>query len=341
MRSLAATCLRGLTPLAVGLALIAAGCGAERSASGQLGPRYGVSASLPEGWYGRLSRGALVAATFPLPREGSVSLREMAFLQLEEDDVRVLLFENAPENRSPPTDLGEYPTLVGELQFEASDFSSTDGNSDDSALTGHGFARRTVRTLNRLFVVFVETGVRPPRPRALAELNELLGSLEVQAGDFYPGAVAPPRFTARPGWHLGTSGPDEVDADGEFTTSWAATIPYADEWNALPPVQTLERLPRDGIVLWLGLSRTNRFPPPKEIRRPPFRLSEFERVDFWEGQVHDVPEYRLWGTVGEDIHLDLRVYFGRPDPTAAVRDEAQAMLEGLELPEWGPWELEP
>ena len=32
--------------------------------------------------------------------------------------------------------------------------------------------------------------------------------------------------------------------------------------------------------------------------------------------------------------------FGRQDPTDAMRDEAQAMLDGLRLPEWGPWELE-
>ena len=54
-----------------------------------------------------------------------------------------------------------------------------------------------------------------------------------------------------------------------------------------------------------------------------------------------MPEYVLWGTLEKDIHLDLRVYFGRPDPTEAMRAEAQAMLDGLELPDWEPWELEP
>jgi hypothetical protein len=50
------------------------------------------------GW---LSPGSLAAATFAVPPAGSVGLREMAFPQLEDDDVRILLFENAPENRSP------------------------------------------------------------------------------------------------------------------------------------------------------------------------------------------------------------------------------------------------
>lgn len=262
----------------------------------------------------------------------------MTFPQLDEDDVRVLLFENAPENRSPPTDLGDYPALVGKVHFVASDFSDTDGNFDDSALTGHGIARRTFRLSDRLFVVFVETGTRPASDRVLAELNALLGSLEVEPGDFYPGRVEPPRFAPNPGWHVGDSGPDDADADGEFTTAWAATVPYADEWNALTPFQTLERLPEDGVVLWLGLSRTNRFPPPKPARTPPFRLDDFERNDLWEGQVRDLPEYRLWGTAHGDTLLDLRVYFGRPDPSPAMRAAAQAMLDRLELPEWGPWE---
>lgn len=59
------------------------------------------------------------------------------------------------------------------------------------------------------------------------------------------------------------------------------------------------------------------------------------------GQVRNLPEYRLWGTLEKDTHLDLRVYFGRPHPSKSMRAEAQAMLDGLELPDWGTWELEP
>jgi hypothetical protein len=123
-----------LTTVAVVAGLVAIGCGAdrgaERSAARHIAPRYGISVALPEAWYGRLSRGALVAATFPVPPEGSIGLREMAFPRLEGDDVRVLLFETARENRSPPTDLSEYPELDGDLRFEADDFGSMDGNSE-------------------------------------------------------------------------------------------------------------------------------------------------------------------------------------------------------------------
>jgi len=99
-------------------------------------------------------------------------------------------------------------------------------------------------------------------------------------------------------------------------------------------------------VSWLGLSRSNRFPPDRRddesfpARQPPFSLADLERRGAWEGQVRDVPEYVLWATVGRQYQVDLRVYFGRPDPTTAMLAEAQAMLDGLELPDWGPWETD-
>jgi hypothetical protein len=73
---------------------------------------------------------------------------------------------------------------------------------------------------------------------------------------------------------------------------------------------------------------------------PPYRISELERVAGWEGQVRDIPDYRLWGVVGDRYLLDLRVYFGQARPTKAMLAEADAVLRGLRFPDWGPWELE-
>lgn len=97
-------------------------------------------------------------------------------------------------------------------------------------------------------------------------------------------------------------------------------------------------------MIWVGLSRSNRFPPRPQgdatfpAREPPFSLDDFEPRGAWEGQVRDLPEYLLLATVGGRYNLDLRVYFGRPDPSEAMRSEAQAMLDRLELPDWGAWE---
>jgi hypothetical protein len=334
---------RELAALTTGAALLAAGCGAERAtdpaipakseqaagAARQLGPRYGIAVTLPAGWEGRLGRGALHAASFPLAAGVSPWTPE-AGTQLRPDDVLVAVFENELR-RSPP--------------LEVADFERFDGITEDSRTTGHGFARRTFQVAGRFFVLFAETGKRNPSPSLLGALNELLGSFSVEPGDFFPGTVEPGRFTDRAGWFVGTSGEDDVRAEGEFTTAWASTIPYADGWNALPPVETLERLPRDAIVVWLGLSRSNHFPPDLYAdegfpAQQPFSLEGFERRAGWEGQVRDLPEYVLWATVPEQYQVDLRLYFGRPDPTETMRAEAQAVLDGLELPDWGPWEIE-
>jgi hypothetical protein len=340
--------------LPVVLALLASGCGAGQgadqatqakpeqgiSAARQLGPRYGVSVMLPVGWEGQLGRGALHAASFPLAAGLSPWTPE-AGKQMSADDVLVALFEDEPRH-SPPLEVSDYPELSGPLRLDAGDFEPFDGITEDSRATGHGYTRRTFQVSGRFFALFAEAGERLPSPSLLGALNELLGSLAVEPGDFFPGTVEPGRFPDRPGWFFGTSGEDEARAEGEFTTAWASRIPYADEWNALPPFETLRRLPREGIVIWLGLSRSNRFPPDRDdgfpARQAPFSLAEFERRDAWEGQVRDLPAYVLWATFEGQYQVDLRVYFGRPDPTEAMLAEAQAMLNGLELPDWGPWE---
>jgi hypothetical protein len=193
----------------------------------------------------------------------------------------------------------------------------------------------------RFFVLFAESGRPTPSAGRLASLNALLGSLEVRPGDFFPGLVAPARFRHRTGWFVGASESAEANPDGEFTTAWAATVPYLDEWNALPPQATLRRLPREGIVIWVGLSRSNRFPPDTNgfaPLEPPLRLAGFDERRSWEGQVRDLPEHVLQGSFRGQYQVDVRVFFGRPDPTQAMRAEAQRMLDQLVLPEWGPWE---
>jgi hypothetical protein len=343
-------CQRAFIAVAVLLSLV--GCGSERQAEEatqgstaeprELGPGYGIAVTLPPGWDGRLRRGVLYAASFALPADAPGWAVE-AGKQLAPQDVLLELFENEPRE-SAPEELSAYAELSGPLRLDAEDFEPFDGVTEDSRASGHGFARRTFRVSDRFFVLFVEAGARVPTGSALARVNDLLASLTVERGDFFPGMVAPARLPRRAGWFVGTSGGDEARAEGEFATSWAATIPYADEWNALPPQETLERLPRDGIVIWVGLSRSNRFPPRLEgdetfpAREPPFSLDEFDRRPGWEGQIRDLPEYLLWGTVRGQYNLDLRVYFGRPEPTEAMLAEAQTTLDGLELPDWGPWE---
>ena len=70
-------------------AVLAAGCGSQEAgeqatrpgaddddaATRPLGRRYAIAVTLPAGWDGRLGRGALHAASFPLPAAAPGSLR--------------------------------------------------------------------------------------------------------------------------------------------------------------------------------------------------------------------------------------------------------------------------
>ncbi|HXF71320.1 MAG TPA: hypothetical protein VNO79_01750 [Actinomycetota bacterium] len=95
-------------------------------------------------------------------------------------------------------------------------------------------------------------------------------------------------------------------------TAWAANVPFAPEdrsyfapdgylrWSSRPG-ETMRTLPPEGIVIVVGL-----FPPTEATPGPvfpprqlPLQLSDFEVRPSWEGQVSpDVPEYRLWASVG-------------------------------------------
>lgn len=330
-------------------ALVVAGCGASQGGDrpetvsntvllGSDGPRlsrYGITLEVPRGWDATISHGAIRSANFPLAsrvRGGP----------LQPGEIVLELFETDPGADSPPADISEYPELDAAPTLAADDFRPP----EPGTMQVEGLARRTFSLSGRLFVLFAESGSRTPAAGELEALDRLLRSLRVEAGDFYPGSVEPPRFTARNGWDVGNSGPRPVRADADFLTAWAATVPYRDTWNSLPPQHTLTRLPADGVVVWVGLDRDNHFPPSASGSEgfppvsPPFRLSQFERYAGWEGQVDDIPEYRLWATVHGQYRVDVRVYFGRPDPTPQMTSEVDAMLAGLRLPDWGPWELD-
>jgi hypothetical protein len=69
-------------------------------------------------------------------------------------------------------------------------------------------------------------------------------------------------------------------------------------------------------------------------------VAELERIYPWEGQVRDIPEYRLWVAVRDQYQVDLRVHFGQEQPTKAMLAEADSVLRALRFPNWGPSELE-
>jgi hypothetical protein len=313
---------------------LATACGSAAPAAGPT--RYGISIDVPEGWHGEITRGTVRLGTTPPGTE------------LGTDDVAVTLFEYEiapPDSAASAAETfdGAWPVRFGVADVAAAD---SRGAIDDANAPG----RRAVLVHGRYFNVFLESGSRAVSERRIDELNDALARIEVEAGDFYQGSAEPVVFPEREGWHTVSTGPTPRYAHGEYVQTAAATIPYRNGPNDLPPARTLEALPRDGVLLWVGLTRYARFPPSRwdgksdtfKLRQaPPYQLADLERLDGWEGQVRDIPEYRLWATSADQYQVDLRVYFGRGDPTEAMLTEADAVLRSLRFPNWGPWELEP
>jgi hypothetical protein len=289
-------------------AALAAGCGSAAVGAPRM-ERYGISLEVAEGWDAQISRGLVRIA------RGEVSLELYEYDAASADEAKH--FKQ------------EWP-----LELAASSFGSLQDETD-----------RLVTVSGRLFSVFP---VGRPSRTELDEINRSLATIEVEPGDFYPGSVRPVELPKRPGWHMVSSGATPRHAYGESVHSAAATIPYRNDPPDLPPVRTLEALPRDGVLVWVGLSRDSHLPPSRieagsAFERgppPPYQVADLKRVTGWEGQVRDIPDYRLWAVTGDRYLLDLRVYFGRSQPTEAMVAEADAMLTGLRFPDWGPWELD-
>jgi hypothetical protein len=193
---------------------------------------------------------------------------------------------------------------------------------------------RSFLASGRKFVLSASAGSLPPSPAALIAANQILASLRVEAGDFYPGEVEPATFAPAPGWYAATSGPAPVELGGQHTSSWASTIPYRDPPSQFPPHETLAALPPDGIaiVVWLSRGRARRSELP--ARQPPFDLADAQPGPF-EGVRSDGATYRILAHVPERFDVTLWIFFGRRDPTSEQRQSVRAELRRLRLPEWG------
>jgi hypothetical protein len=146
----------------------------------------------------------------------------------------------------------------------------------------------------------------------------------------------PLRFRPFPGWRHGASGTLDssygpvrgVDSPKE-STAWAARgVHYRDRPTADPPVATLARLPRQGIVVFAVIYESAR-PGARQIA---LRLDRATRFPCCDGTSVAGGEYGLAGAgPGAAYSVIVRVYFGSP-PNRLMRTQAQRALEHLELP---------
>jgi hypothetical protein len=146
----------------------------------------------------------------------------------------------------------------------------------------------------------------------------------------------PLRFRPLSGWQRGASGTVDsaygpvpnFDSPKESTAWMARGVRYRDRPTADPPVATLSRLPRQGIVVFAVIYQSAR----TAERRIVLRLSRARRYPCCDGTYVAGGEYGLAGAGPAAAYSVLvRVYFGSP-PTVSMRARAQGALEHLDLP---------
>ena len=267
------------------------------AASGSPVTGYGLHVNVPSGWQGGIARGEIHAGDQTI----DVGINEFS----------------SPDVASFVT--GRMPLTIG-----AAEFVHMQGGTGYE--TGRSFL-----DAGRVFQLWVRSPDPQPPAGELDRVNAFLTSFHAGPGDFYPGHVEPATFAAADGWHMGSSGPADIQPDGQQTMSWAATVPYEDAGFQFPPSKTLDALPPDGIVILVTLEQHGE---PSGYGKIPL-LSDFLRGSF-EGIPADVGT-RHFDTLVGHYNADMWVLFGQADPTKEQLDRAQAELDRLELPKWPGW----
>jgi hypothetical protein len=163
----------------------------------------------------------------------------------------------------------------------------------------------------------------------------ILDSLRVRPAPFRARLHAA-HFPQAPGWRTRISRSlTDNPACGHQRVSWAATVPFLDGTNSLPPHKMIEALLPDGIIMAVSQSiDTCRRLEGIAALRPPLDLSRATRSGFPGPRGDELPLYRILGRFAGRDDLDLWVFFGRRHPTAAQRAAAQRELSGVRWPAW-------
>ena len=107
----------------------------------------------------------------------------------------------------------------------------------------------------------------------------------------------------------------------------------ANSWTRTRGFTNLNDIPRSGVYVWTLLSQQRPTSPASSRRRLlrlPLELERPDQIASQEGS--SLPEYRFAGRYGGIYFVDVRVDFGRQDPTRSMRQLAQSLLARLRLP---------
>jgi hypothetical protein len=155
--------------------------------------------------------------------------------------------------------------------------------------------------------------------------------------------VAPLSFEPQSGWHTGTSGTFTTVTGQSHTPqmvsdAFAANFPYTSSPRADPPVRTLQRIPKSGVVIWASITSPTTAGWPPDNRRLSTKLTLADSYHF--ACCDAVPvvggESELYA-FGPNRKYDVlvRVYWGSR-ATPRMKAEANEMLSRLKLPRTVP-----
>jgi hypothetical protein len=330
-------CMRPLGAILL-LGLLLAGCGGDERPATAAGPAAtrqadGIHYVLPTGW--NVARRSLTphlvdphelftAGTGRLA-EGEGRCAQMpsaALVAMRAHDVLVTVQERARGVASIPA----RPQRFALAQSEPSEADQCAGAHPAFASHLFGFRDR-----GRAFHALVAIGTAASQAR-VREALAILDSLRIGPAPFSTRLHAA-RFPRAAAWRTRISGAAHEGRCLRQRTSWASTVPFTDGASNLPPHTMVQHLPPDGIIMAVT-QWTDRCRPVEGIPalHPPLGLKHATRMQFPGPRGDELPLYRVTGLFPGRYEVDLWVFYGRRNPTAAQRAAAQRELGGVRWP---------
>ena len=146
-------------------------------------------------------------------------------------------------------------------------------------------------------------------------------------------AFAPAQLPRSAGWHVGAAHVTPGCVRCVQTESWASTIRYRDQPQALPQ-RTIRALPRTGVIVWVTRSRQPS-PPAWMLRSRTLRIVRSAIHGNFEGNLTN-GRVSQWfaSTWRSGSFVTAYVFFGSPSPPQALIADAQRELDAMRLPRW-------
>jgi hypothetical protein len=277
-----------------------------------------LSLELPSGWYGHAEppevpqAPLLKAATFQV-QAAPMDLGQHARPMMADDDILITVVDYGA---MPGADVA-LPVAVDESHVV-----SFEGFREPVVM-------RSFTTAGHRLQLWVVFGASDPSAEQYAEANRVLATLAVRPRKLALGGLS---VELLEGWDGFAK--DIGPAHMPVPALYVANVPWPDRGQDLSAAATLasfERLPPTGIVVAVSASPGGHEEPVRALRRPVRLADGYFLTDMYEGQpAPHVSTQIIGGRLGER-ELSIQVYFGRPDPTDAMRAEANRVLATLEL----------